>query len=288
MKKLISVILCAALLLTLTSCVTVKVGDSTNYDKYDNSAKYTTGNFEYNAADVKKIVINWVGGKIELVESCESVLAVSENATTLTDGEKMRYFLDGDTLKIHYCESGHIGLIDETQKYLTVSVPENIDIKINAVNSDVSATELNPESFDVNIVSGSVSIDSVTTNEFDVNSVSGGLSVGTLFADEIDAESVSGNIELKSVVADKITTYSVSGKLSATITSATSIDSETVSGNITLDFVGIGASVSYKTVSGDLSCDGATVSGKSYVFGDGKVTVSAKTVSGDLSVTYKD
>lgn len=288
MKKLVSIILCAALLLTLTSCVTVKVGDSTNYDKYDNSAKYTIGNFDYNASGVKKIVINWVGGKIDLVESHESVLSVSENATTLTDGEKMRYFLDGDTLRIHYCESGHIGLIDETQKYLTVSVPENVDIRINAVSSDVSATELNLESFDVNIVSGNVTIDSVTTNEFDVNSVSGDLSVGALSADKIDAESVSGNIELNSVVADKIKTYSVSGKVSATVSSATSIDSETVSGNIKLNFEGIGASVSYKTVSGDLSCDGATVSGKSYVFGNGKVTVSAKTVSGDLTVTYKD
>ena len=112
--RAISAMLCVLMLAaafggcTLIRRANVKRSDIFRMGKFSllGDRDYSVGNFSYAADGVKAVEIDWVNGSIELSQSSGDTLSVSESGTDLADNQKMRWKLDGGTLRINYCKSG--------------------------------------------------------------------------------------------------------------------------------------------------------------------------------------
>lgn len=289
MKKFMTIALAFILMFCLTGCISINIdGNNSNYGEYSDPDKYSVGNFEYDGTNIEKIDINWVGGKVTVIESDSSDLSVSENGEDLKDSEKLHYRINGNTLTIHYCKSGYVGVIGNENKQLTVEVPKNIELSVDGVSCGIEADTLTQKKLYVECVSGNVVINKIECEKVDINGVSGDISINGITANRLNVENVSGDIELSGVSCDEIDIYSVSGRIETDIERAEDMDFETVSGKINVTLNNVGATVKTKTTSGKISVDGATVSGNNYVFGDGGSDLSIKTVSGNITVNYKE
>ena len=138
MKKRNNFFKAAAVMLCLGSTLSLAGCKKADYDDYDNAQKYSIGDFEYQAADVKKVEVHWETGAIEVIQSSEDSLSVAETQPAETDAEKMHYYLDGTTLKIRFCASDYDKKINSKNKNLKVEVPENVALDIESEDADIT------------------------------------------------------------------------------------------------------------------------------------------------------
>jgi DUF4097 and DUF4098 domain-containing protein YvlB len=212
------------------------------------------GNFSYSAHTITNVDIEWVSGKVEIVQSDKDILTVSEGASYAVDAQKMHYYIDSNTLYIKYCQSGLKLDFDQADKDLRVEIAAGIDLEIESVNAKVA--------------------------------------IGEVTLDELSAETVSGSITAEKVTAKEVSMEAVGGSLSLGLTTACrEVDLETVGGNVTLAlWNGLGAKIEFSTLSGKLKTERRYgKSGRRYdVFGEDGVstecTVEVSTVGGNLIV----
>ena len=291
--------------LTATVCAFTMVGcGEMIYEKYERADAYSVGDFTYDSATVKSLEIDWVAGKITLVESDKATLSVYEKNPAEDDADKVHYLLEGGALKIQYCKSGKWGSIAERNKDLTVEVPSGISIEIDAVSADVQAETLTAREISVSTVSGEVEGNAWTADEVEVETTSGNLQVGLISATEISVETTSGEVEGRAWTADEVEVETTSGDLQVGLISATGISVETtsgevafsmekgraevdtVSGDVTIKLPeGVGARIEYETVSGDFSSAFAYTKERDiYTVAGGELALFVETSSGDLRI----
>ena len=262
--------LTAALMLAavlLCSC-TFNFGNSMVYDVYTNAEKYSVGSFEYGRDGIKKVVIDWVSGKVEVEEDSGETLKVVEDSESLDEDKRVHYFIDDGVLRIRFCKSGYTGTFtpDEIDKNKTVSVsvPEKIDIEINSVSADVAifkksentvydnpntVTTAREQSVKIATTSGDIKMGSLSCNDIKFSSVSGDVTVGKIKCKDAKFESTSGDVS----VIGSFTTLdakSVSGSMSFDVSGCTSAKIESVSGKI--ETSGSLSLLTAKAISGDI------------------------------------
>lgn len=257
MKKIIIAICIVLSILTVVAFLPSCALGVIEMVNYKNEAKYSIGNFTYDSAEIDKIEINWISGNINIVESDNDTLSVSENEDALKDNQKMRYLIEGRTLKIQFWKAKFRANVNSSKKNLTIEIPKNIELEINQVSGDVKSEKLTLRSLDVDIVSGKIVIGSLTSNDVHVDSVSGQVKIDSINADDIYVDTVSGNVSIGFSCAKKVV-----------------IDS--VSGNVRLSLNGLGATIKFSSVSGHY--------GKGKTFGDGACEINVSTTSGNLNV----
>lgn len=291
-------------------------------DSYQNANVYMVGNFEYTAAQITEIEVDWYVGDIQLVHSDSEVCRVSESGTDLTDDEKLHYWINGTKLYIRFWKSAKVGKIDPDKKNLTVELPQNIDLEVENASGGIQADILNVHNLDLGNISGAISVNTVTAYDVEISTISGGIGMGTITAQSVEmdttsgglsvvdiraarasVESVSGSIDLRSAHVtgelDLDTTSgsikvaemnaavadveSVSGKIDLTVSACTRLDIESTSGAVVLSCPDM--SVMYRTTSGKMNTNitYTTVGGR-HVFGAGTCAVSVETVSGGLTI----
>ena len=257
MKKIIFVICIVLSILTVVAFLPSCALGVIEMENFKNEAKYSIGNFTYNADEIDKIEINWVSGNINLVESENETLSVSEKEDALKDNQKMRYLIEGRVLKIQFWKAKYRANVKSELKNLTIEIPKNIELKINQVSGNVKSESLTLKNLDVNIVSGNVVIGSLTSNDVHVDSVSGQVKIDSLEGKDVYVDSVSGNVLVGFSSAKKVI-----------------IDS--TSGDVRLKLHGLGATIKFSSVSGRY--------GNNKTFGDGSCEINVSTTSGDLKV----
>ena len=99
-RKLLSVALAAALLLSSFGCVVIS-----HVTRYADADKYTAGECTYDAESVKRIELDWAAGGVTLVNGEGTLKASESGGETLSQSERMHWRIDGTTLYIKYCES---------------------------------------------------------------------------------------------------------------------------------------------------------------------------------------
>ena len=104
MKK-ISVIAVFGLLCSLFS----GCGFTVRFGKEGFDENYSVGSFEYNSGEIRNVKIEWVSGSVKIVESDSDRLKVTETDKGLSEAQKMRWCIDGQTLKIRFCKPGYAG-----------------------------------------------------------------------------------------------------------------------------------------------------------------------------------
>lgn len=220
--------LCAAVLL---------IALGTNLLPLAYAEQFHTGDAEISSA-IRNLEIDWTSGAVYIAYHSGNTIRVSEKTTgVISEDMRMRWHLDGDTLRIEYNQPGfHLFSIIPHDKELTVSLPEGLRLEkvdIHSTSGNLFIPALWTESVKLKSTSGDIR---AAVNARIVNSklTSGDIELQVMSAaEEIKIESTSGDITLESAwAADKTEIESTSGKIRAAVKQTAKFKAKSTSGDI--------------------------------------------------------
>ena len=213
----------------------------------EGAAGYVSETFSVEPARIREIEVDWLGGSVMVVLTDDDSLSFAEMAyQDVPEEQRLSYALDGDTLKIDFCRSGHL-LSSSPEKQLVLSIPRGLTL----------------EKFEADTTAAAVNVTGLHTQTVDISTVSGGVDLAAE-AYEIDISTTGG---CAAVDADfyQLDFSAVSGSLTLTMQRAAEVDAETVSGTPEIAFDANGG-------------DGH------WTYGDKASTLNIDTASGNLSL----
>lgn len=235
----------------------------------EGAAGYVSETFSVEPARVREIEVDWIGGSVMVVLTDDDSLSFAEMAyQDVPEEQRLSYALDGDTLKIDFCRSGHL-LSSSPEKQLVLSIPRSLTL----------------EKFEADTTAAAVNVTGLHTQTVDISTVSGGVDLAAE-AYEIDISTTGG---CAAVDADfyQLDFSAVSGSLTLTMQRATEVDAETVSGGVTIHLPpsSYGFALDFETVSGtpEIAFDANGGDGH-WTYGDKASTLNIDTASGNLSL----
>jgi len=229
-------ILAAAVILALSG-VFGGIGNS-----YVNAEKYTGGGAEITDT-VRNLEINWVDGTVQIeYHKADTVLLSETSKKTISEDLEMRWWLDGDTLKVQYAKPG-LRLFNDLDKVLTVTLPEGValgSVSLEATSGELVVPTLKADELKLITTSGGISAEAET----------GTLSAGTTSGDqqirttgtvkELRMESTSGAVALAAENLGRTEMKSTSGNASLTVSGkADSVRMHSTSGNLLAEVNGV-------------------------------------------------
>ena len=241
---------------------------------YANADKYTVGDTTV-TSPVENLDIDWTSGPVNIEYHAGSGISVSETANkTLSEDDRLRWWLDGTTLRIRYAKSG-IRFSFNLEKKLTVSLPEGTVLKqpdIGTTSGDLFIPALAADDIRLNSTSGSVSLDVAGT------------------AEEVKAGSTSGNISPVLASVNKADFSSTSGCFSGSVRAFQELKIHTTSGKVDVKLPAEpGFTCKVDSSSGDLTTAlSLAKNGNQYTCGDGSARCSIDTSSGDITLGKAD
>lgn len=264
MKRIITACLILAFaILALSSC-----GFGIRYS-YADASKYTAGDVKLDVCP-KNLDIDWVAGRIKIEYSENGKFEATEmiGSTSKTTNAPMYTWLDGDTLRIKFLNSGR-EYLESFSKVLRIYIPKDSEfenVTINSVSSDIVILNVTAEKIKTDTVSGSVTLDACSADSAEVESVSGGLHVSGSTLKTVKLANVSGSFTFsRSNLPDNVEFTTVSGStvIEANENSGFTLEYDTVSG--------------YETIELQMT----ETDGKK-VYGDGKSNIKVSSVSGGI------
>ena len=234
---------------------------------YDNAGKYTAGNTEI-SDPVEHLFIDWTEGQVNIEYHPGSGITVSETADrALTEDDKLRWWLDGSTLRIRYAKTGFRFSFTSLNKVLTVSLPEGTVLK----SADIGST------------SGDLNIPDLTADEIRLDSTSGGITAAAA-AKKLTASATSGDmkIRLRGETGD-VVLGSTSGCIACELDSAKSVSAHSTSGSVSVTLTGTAEKVKLGSTSGIVQADIASANKAEISSTSGNVSVKAAAV-GSLKI----
>ena len=292
--KRISTILIICVL-TLTGCTGIGAENQrvSSY-RYEDAEQYTVGGGVLKGREaerIKKLDIGWVSGEVEIIYHPEDTIIFSEDGLTENDDHlAMHYWVDGDTLRIRFAESGEWKL-QNVEKSLTIHLPEEHwldEIEVDTASADVIAHGLKAGRADVDTVSGTIDVkESQISDSFSADTASGAISL--MFAEplkELELDTVSGEICVTVVELYEFDIDSTSGGVNVSAeTAPNSGEINTVSGSVELILPETAEfTAEINTVSGQVESDFALAKkGNSYSCGSGVCRYEVDTTSGNIS-----
>ena len=235
----------------------------------EGAAGYVSETFSVEPARVREIEVDWLGGSVMVVLTDDDSLSFAEMAyQDVPEEQRLSYALDGDTLKIDFCRSGHL-LSSSPEKQLVLSIPRSLTL----------------EKFEADTTAAAVNVTGLHTQTVDISTVSGGVDLAAE-AYEIDISTTGG---CAAVDADfyQLDFSAVSGSLTLTMQRAAEVDAETVSGGVTIHLPpsSYGFALDFETVSGtpEIAFDANGGDGH-WTYGDKASTLNIDTVSGNLNL----
>ena len=301
----IAMIVCAAVL--ICSVAVTATGIFGQISGYADAEKYTAGDAEI-AAEVKNLDINWTSGKVTVAYHGKSTVELRETSRTALGGDqKMRWLLDGDTLRVQYSRPG-LRIFGNPEKELTVILPEGTELKtagFSLTSGNLIIPGLKAESLNISATSGDISAEAETdsagigttsgnialklkgrTESVKAGSTSGSILVEAEETGTINAGSTSGNIEVRADASRETKIGATSGTIRVRLLKTERLEVGTTSGDVTAALpTAPGFTAKIDTVSGSVDTAAALVkNGKEYSCGDGSARISIGTTSGDVRI----
>ena len=278
---------------------------------YAHAEQYAAGGAELEGA-VKNLDIHWIDGAVNIAYHDKDTVEIAETAAKAIPGDAaLRWWLDGDTLRIQYAKSGRFSLRG-LNKALTVTLPEGSalgELAIDATSGDVTVPALQADSVRVDLTSGDLSLrQSGSTERMALSSTSGNISadvsvVGKLAIDltsgcirtnlesagEVSLSTTSGDIALNGG-AQKARVDSTSGKIDVTLTAFDDLVIHATSGSVSAALPSKpGYRADINTTSGRFdSAVALSREGGSYSCGDGSGRLTIDTTSGNVRLEDAD
>jgi hypothetical protein len=283
MKRFLALVLLAAMLLSGTGC------SCSGSAVYANANSYTAGDAVVPANAVKAVMIDWASGDVILKNGTGELRAYESGGDALNEKDRMHWWLDGTTLRIHYCASGHMTTVRSDQKCLTVELPDFVDLDIDIASGKVCAENtLNLGTFRLDTASGGADIRALVAKEARIDSASGALSFGSVtVSGAFDVDTASGALTVERLFAGSVTVDAASGRVSIGLYDVGKVAIDTASGDVRLKLANViaGARIRFDSASGRFRSDlPHTQDGKTYVIGLGAIDVSVDTASGSLTI----
>lgn len=238
LKLMLAAAACVVALLACGSWVLVR--DVESGVRYPDAEKYAVGGTTLDGK-VKNLDIHWTAGAVAIAYHAQDTVVIDETAKDpISDDDTLRWYMDGDTLRIQYAKSD-FSKVRHPYKALTVTLPEG--------------TELD-----------SLAIDATSAR----------IDVPDLHAGEAVIDVNSGSIDFKMTgAAKRVTLSSTSGAIRANLADLGALSVETTSGNVQAAFASVDeASVS--VTSGDIAIQGGSAKRAKIDITSGKVDVALK------------
>ena len=244
---LCAVILAAAVLFTFTDLF------KGNLFGYANAENYQAGNAEI-AETVRNLDINWVNGKVQLEYGSGSAVVLKETSNKEIGADlQMRWWLDGDTLRVQYAKSG-LNLSWNQEKNLTVTLPEGTEfgsVSIAASSADLEIPALKAENVSLATTSGDI-IAAAEADQLSFGATSGDMKLNlTGSASSVTAGSTSGAISLTLGQAETVKATSTSGDIQVKADRIGTCETGSTSGCVNAD-IGDADQVKIGSTSGDV------------------------------------
>ena len=133
---------------------------------YADAGKYSTGDATVSGS-VENLYIDWTEGRVNIEYHTGSGVTVSETADRpLSDRNRLRWWLDGSTLRIRYVAPG-IRMSPNPNKVLTVSLPEGTVLKsaeIGSTSADLNIPSLAADGIRLESTSGDINASTLAGN----------------------------------------------------------------------------------------------------------------------------
>ena len=279
--------LISLLVLLLAGCGVRVVTGSRDHlvgETYPEAERYQTGSFTYAAEEIQAVEVYWRSGEVELIESEQAELKVSESGT-LSGESAMHYLLDNGTLRIRFCGSGARITVDPDEKRLTLEVPRGIALSIHGTAAPITAESLDQQSILISSHSGSIGLGQIKAETVDLSSSAGSIRAEGVQAQSLQCGASSGSVRLAGVAAEELKLKTSSGSVRLALTAPTQAAIITGSGGVTLSLPRGGAQLSYTSGSGSLRSGVAFQRlGDLYVFGEGESSITVESSSGSLEI----
>jgi len=140
MKKILRValIILAILILGFLALLLIAYLNRTPslYMAYDNADRYTVGSFTYDPQTVDAVDVTWLSGTVEFRKGSGARLNVSEPEDGLSDKQRMRWWLDGRTLRVQ-CWASKYGTDKDVNKPLTLEIPDGVALSVSLKNGSL-------------------------------------------------------------------------------------------------------------------------------------------------------
>lgn len=181
----------------------------------DSATGYISETFSVEPARVREIEVDWLGGSVMVVLTDDDSLSFAEMAyQDVPEEQRLSYALDGDTLKIDFCRSGHL-LSSSPEKQLVLSIPRSLTL----------------EKFEADTTAAAVNVTGLHTQTVDAETVSGGVTIHlppSSYGFALDFETVSGTPEITFDANGGDGHWTYGDK-------ASTLNIDTASGNLSLD-----------------------------------------------------
>ena len=220
---------------------------------YVNAEKYTGGGAEIREA-VRNLEIHWIDGAVRVeYHDADTVLLRETSEKTISEDMRLRWWLDGDTLKVQYAKPG-LRLFTDLDKVLTVTLPEGAAlgrVSAEATSGDLDIPNIKADEVKLGTTSGEIragaeagSLHADTTsgnqdlrttgtvNEIRMESTSGSVALEAENIGKMEAKSTSGGVSVTvSGKADTMRVKSTSGRIAAEVNEAMELTAESTSGD---------------------------------------------------------
>ncbi len=307
-KSIILKIAAAVCIVALLACAFTIFGKTFRIgNHYANAEQYTAGAATLDKP-VKNLDVNWTDGRVTIAYHAKNTVEISETAKKEISGDAaLRWWLDGDTLRIQYAKSGYFRL-NGLNKELTLTLPEGIEldsVAIDATSADVTAPDLRADDIAVELTSGNLELAQLgKADRVKLDVTSGDIRAGLEDVKEVSAELTSGRIEIRQTgEADSVDISTTSGDVILACDAARSASVDTTSGKIDVSLSAFDA-LKIESTSGDVKAalpsepgfkaDIDTTSGSfdsaipltkeksGYTCGDASASVEIDTTSGNI------
>ena len=220
---------------------------------YQNAEKYTAGETVL-TDNVRNLDVDWINGEVNLAYHSENTIELRETSNKEISPElEMRWWIDGDTLRIRFAKNGFKTSNLKQEKKLTITLPEGIvfgKVSIDVTSATVNIPALQADSLYLDATSGNLNAEG-SVKEAEAGTTSGRIALKMLAEemDKIQAEATSGSIEIEAQHAKKINVSTTSGAIGITAQQAENCDASATSGRILVN-IGAADEVSISTTSG--------------------------------------
>lgn len=299
----------AVCVVALIACGVLVFGKTVRFgNHYANAEQYTPGETTLNGA-VKHLDICWTDGEVNIAYHAADTVEITETSPkTISADAQLRWWLDGDTLRIRYAKSGFFSF-RSPQKALTVTLPEGIALEslaIDATSGEVNVPDVRADDIAVSLTSGDIALKqsgaaervalSCTSGDIRaeisdagklaVDVTSGVVQATVGHADEVSLSTTSGDIALDGGEARKTRVKSTSGKVSVALSAFDALDIDATSGDVAAALPSApGYRAEVHTTSGGFDyAVPLTRDGDAYACGDGSASVNIHTTSGSVSL----
>lgn len=243
---------------------------------YANAEAYTAGETEI-ADAVENLDIHWLDGSVTFAFHAKNTVLIEETSKkSIPDNLKLRWWMDGATLRVQYCKSGTLRT-KNLNKTLKITLPEDMklnDVAISAASGDLNVPRLDADTLALKTASGEITAEAVAAN--------------------VTAETASGDIRLRHAGdADAIALSSASGEITAELADVADLSAKSTSGDIDLEQAGRADAVRLESTSGEITatlddvgqCRTNTTSGDIRQTVASAQTAAIKTTSGNVRAT---